>query len=61
MSCSGAFVIVDSGLWWKLCLEIFNWKIIKRTRNIDKIIVNHVDVSSCGMSSRRMLCSQSLT
>lgn len=34
---------------------------MKRARNIDKIIVSHVDVSSCGMSSRRVLRSQSLT
>lgn len=34
---------------------------MKRARNIDRIIVSQVDVSSCGMSSRRVLCSQSLT
>ena len=34
---------------------------IKRVKNIDKIIVSHVDVSSCGMSPRRVYGSQSLT
>ena len=45
----------------KNCFEIFSWKIIKITRNIDRFIVNHVDVSSCGMLSRRALYFQSLT
>lgn len=34
---------------------------IKRVKNIDKIIVSHVDVSSCGMPPRRVYGSQSLT
>ena len=34
---------------------------MKRTKNIDRIIVSHVDVSSCGISSRRIYYSQSLT
>lgn len=33
---------------------------MKRTRNIDIIIMNHVDVSSCGISLRKVLCPQSL-
>lgn len=34
---------------------------MKRAKNIDKIIVSHVDVSNCGMSPRRVQCSLSLT
>ncbi len=34
---------------------------MKRTKNIDKIIVSHVDVSSCGISPRRTYGSLSLT
>lgn len=33
---------------------------MKSTRNIDIIIMSHVDVSSCGISLRRVNCSQSL-
>lgn len=33
---------------------------MKRARNIDIIIISHVDVSSCGISLRRVLHSQSL-
>ena len=44
-----------------MCFETFSWKIIKRTKNIDRVIVNHVDVSSCGIPPRRVLFSRSLT
>lgn len=27
---------------------------MKRVKNMDRIIISHVDVSSCGMSSRRV-------
>ena len=60
MFCFCILVDVGSGLKWKLCFETFSWKIMKSTRNIDIIIMSHVDVSSCGILLRRVLCSQSL-
>lgn len=60
MFCFCVSIDVSSGLKKKLCFETFNWKMMNRVRNIDIIIINHVDVSSCGIPLRRVLCSQSL-
>ena len=55
MFCFCILVDVGSGLKWKLCFETFSWKIMKSTSNIDIIIMSHVDVSSCGISLRKVL------
>lgn len=44
---------MGSGLEWKVCFEIFNCIIMNRVRAVDRIVIDHVDVSSCGISLRR--------
>jgi hypothetical protein len=34
----------------KVNVFTFSWKMMNRVRIIEVIVVNHVDVSSCGMS-----------
>lgn len=34
----------------KVCEEIFSWNKINRVIIDDTIVINHVDVSSCGIS-----------
>lgn len=41
--------------------EIFSWNTINNVIIIDIIVINQVDVSSCGISLRRGLSSRSLT
>lgn len=36
-----------------MCFEIFSCIIINRVRNIERMVIDHVDVSSCGISLRR--------
>lgn len=50
-----------SGLSGKQCLDTFNWNIMNRVIIIDIIVISQVEVSSCGISLRRGLHSQSLT
>lgn len=44
-----------SGLEWKVCFEIFSCIMINRVRVIERMVMSHVDVSSCGISLRRRL------
>lgn len=53
MECFDDLTSRGSGLEWKVCFETFNCIMINRVIIIEKIVISHVDVSSCGISLRR--------
>lgn len=55
MVCFDDLTSRGSGLEWKECFETFNCIMINRVRTMEKIVISHVDVSSCGISLRRGL------
>lgn len=54
-------MVVGSGLWEYVCFDTFSCMIMYNVRIVERMVINHVDVSSCGMSLRRGLCSHSST
>lgn len=48
-------VDLGSGLFGKLDFKIFNWNMLKRVSTTDIIVMDHVEVSNCGISLRRGL------
>lgn len=52
---------LGSGFDGYRCFEIFSWNTINSVIIIDIIVINQVDVSSCGIPLRGGLNSQSLT
>lgn len=55
MVCFDDLTSRGSGLGWKECFETFNCIMINRVRTMERIVISHVDVSSCGISLRRGL------
>lgn len=55
MVCFDDLTSKGSGLEWKVCFEIFSCIMINRVRVIERMVMSHVDVSSCGISLRRGL------
>lgn len=55
MVCFDDLTSRGSGLEWKECFETFNCIRINRVRAMERIVMNHVDVSSCGIPLRRGL------
>lgn len=53
MGCFSDLTSRGSGLGWKVCFEIFSCIIMNRVRIIDRMVIDHVDVSSCGIPLRR--------
>lgn len=49
--------ILGEGAAGKVWEEIFNWNRIKSVIIEETIVMNHVDVSSCGISLWRLLVS----
>lgn len=49
MVCFSDLTSMGSGLGWKMCFEIFSCITINRVRIIDRMVISHVDVSSCGI------------
>lgn len=45
-----SFGLGSSGKW---CFDTFSWNTRNRVITIDRIVINQVEVSSCGMSLRR--------
>lgn len=59
--CFSAMAAWGSGLKGYRYLETFNCIIINSVMSMEKIVIDHVDVSSWGISLRGGLNSQSLT
>lgn len=55
MVCFDDLTSRGSGLEWKECFETFNCIMINRVRIMERMVISHVDVSSCGISLRRGL------
>lgn len=54
-------MVMGSGLLEYVCFDTFSCIIIYNVKIVDRIVIDHVDVSSCGISLRGGLCSHSLT
>lgn len=55
--CSDVKVGCGSGLEGKSCFEIFSCIMINSVKSMEKIVISHVDVSSCGIPLREDLAS----
>lgn len=50
-------IVLGEGVAWKVWDEIFNWNRINNVIIEEIIVMNHVDVSSCGISLWRFMIS----